>query len=298
MGDIRVGTASWTDKTLIDCQRFYPEEAKSAEERLRFYATRFATVEVDSTYYGLPSARNTQLWAERTPADFSFVVKAFRLLTLHHTAPEALPKDIRAALGEVTKKNLYYADLPEEIAIELWSRFRSALLPLQAANKLAGVLFQFPPWFMRSRANREHILRCREILGGTRICVEFRNRTWFDDSHRDQVLQFEREHEVSHVVVDEPQGFASSVPWVGDVTAPSLVMVRLHGRNANTWEAKGLASSGERFNYLYSPAELNELPDKVRSLAAHAQRTHVYFNNNFEDYGVRNALDFGRLLGS
>jgi len=92
LGDIRVGTASWTDKTLVDCQRFYPEEAKSAEARLRFYATRFATVEVDSSYYGLPSARNAQLWAERTPEGFSFVVKAFRLFTLHHTAPEALPK--------------------------------------------------------------------------------------------------------------------------------------------------------------------------------------------------------------
>ena len=298
MDDIRVGTASWNDKTLIDCQRFYPEEAKSAEERLRFYATRFATVEVDSAYYGLPSARNAQFWAERTPDGFSFVVKAFRLFTLHHTAPEALPKDIRAALGPITKKNLYFADLPAEIAIELWSRFRSALLPLQRANKLAGVLFQFPPWCLRSRANYEHILRCREILAGARICVEFRNRTWFDDGHRDEVLQFEREHGVSHVVVDEPQGFASSIPWVGEVTAPSLVMVRLHGRNANTWEAKGLASSAERFNYLYSPAELYELADKVRPLAAKAGRTHVYFNNNFEDYGVRNALDFGRLLGS
>ena len=298
MGDIRVGTASWTDKTLIDCQRFYPEEATTAEERLRFYATRFATVEVDSSYYGLPSARNAQLWAERTPESFSFVVKAFRLFTLHHTAPDALPKDIRAALGAVTKKNLYYADLPEEIAIELWSRFRSALAPLQRANKLAGVLFQFPPWCLRSRPNYEHILRCQEILAGAQICVEFRNRTWFDDSHRDEVLQFEREHGVSHVVVDEPQGFASSIPWLGEVTAPSLVMVRLHGRNANTWEAKGLASSAERFNYLYSPAELNELADKVRPLAAKAGRTHVYFNNNFEDYGVRNALDFGHLLDS
>ncbi len=99
---------------------------------------------------------------------FSFVVKAFRLFTLHHTAPEALPKDIRAALGPLTKKNLYYADLPAELAIELWSRFRSALAPLQRANKLAGVLFQFPPWFMRSRANYEHIVRCKEVLAGAR----------------------------------------------------------------------------------------------------------------------------------
>jgi len=103
---------------------------------------------------------------------------------------------------------------------------------------------------------------------------------------------------VSHVVVDEPQGFASSIPWVAEVTAPTFVVVRMHGRSGSTWEAKGLASSAERFNYLYSPAELDELAGKVRPLAARAQLTHVYFNNNFEDYGVRNALDFSQLLGN
>ena len=298
MGDIRVGTASWADKSLVDSKRFYPDEARNADERLRFYATRFATVEVDSSYYGLPSPRNAQLWAERTTADFSFVVKAFRLFTLHHTAPDALPKDIRAALGPPTKKNLYYADLPAELAIELWSRFRTALLPLQRVNKLAGVLFQFPPWVMRSRANYDHIVRCKEVLADAQICVEFRNRTWFDEGRRDDVLKFEREHAVSHVIVDEPQGFASSIPWVGEVTTPQFAMVRLHGRNANTWDVKGLTSSGERFNYLYPPTELSELAEKVRPVAAKAERTHVYFNNNFEDYGIRNALDFGQILGT
>jgi uncharacterized protein YecE (DUF72 family) len=103
---------------------------------------------------------------------------------------------------------------------------------------------------------------------------------------------------VSHVIVDEPQGFASSIPWIGEVTTPRFAMVRLHGRNANTWEEKGLTSSGERFNYLYSAAELSELAERVRPIAARAERTHIYFNNNFEDYGIRNALDFGRLLGN
>ena len=75
-------------------------------------------------------------------------------------------------------------------------------------------------------------------------------------------------------------------------------MVRLHGRNANTWEAKGLTSSGERFNYLYPATELAELAEKVRPIAAITKRTHVYFNNNFEDYGIRNALDFGQILST
>jgi uncharacterized protein YecE (DUF72 family) len=96
------------------------------------------------------------------------------------------------------------------------------------------------------------------------------------------------------VIVDEPPGFVSSIPWIGEVTTSwfggACTGATPRGR-------KGLTSSGERFNYLYSAAELDELAEKVRTLAARAQRTHVYFNNNFEDYGVRNALDFGRLLG-
>jgi uncharacterized protein YecE (DUF72 family) len=95
MSRILVGTTSWTEKTLVESRRFYPAEVHTAEDRLRFYATRFSVVEVDSSYYGLPSSRNASLWAERTPEGFVFDAKAFRLFTQHQTPPEALPKDIR-----------------------------------------------------------------------------------------------------------------------------------------------------------------------------------------------------------
>ena len=88
---ILVGTASWTDKTLIGCGRFYPKEATSAEARLRYYASQFPLVEVDSSYYAMPSATNSQLWVERTPPGFIFNVKAFRLFTGHQTSPTVLP---------------------------------------------------------------------------------------------------------------------------------------------------------------------------------------------------------------
>ena len=98
MGEVLVGTCSWTDPTLIRSGRFYPAEAKSAEARLAYYSTQFDLVEVDSSYYSLPSRRNSTLWAERTPPDFVFDVKAFRLFTQHPTPHEALPADIRGAL--------------------------------------------------------------------------------------------------------------------------------------------------------------------------------------------------------
>ena len=95
---ILASTCSWADKSLVECGRFYPPEAKTAEERLRFYSEQFPLVEVDSSYYGLPSERNAALWVERTPSDFTFDVKAFRLMTQHPTPPNALPKDLREAL--------------------------------------------------------------------------------------------------------------------------------------------------------------------------------------------------------
>lgn len=114
-----VGTASWTDKSLIASGKFYPPDAKTAEARLRYYARLFPMVEVDSSYYAMPSASTAQLWAERTPADFVFNVKAFRLFTGHATEPKVLHPDLREALPQelASKKKLYYKDLPVTVNV-------------------------------------------------------------------------------------------------------------------------------------------------------------------------------------
>ena len=132
MSRILIGTASWTDKSLIASGRFYPPKCNSPEDRLRYYASQFPLVEVDSSYYAMPAPQVAQLWAERTPPDFTFNIKAFRLFTGHQTAPAALPKDIAEALGRCEGKHLYYKDLPAEITDEMWRRFREGIEPLQA----------------------------------------------------------------------------------------------------------------------------------------------------------------------
>src|SRR5687768_3520111 len=154
---ILVGTASWTDKTLIDCGRFYPKEAKTPEARLRYYASIFPMVEVDSSYYAIPAPPTAQAWAERTPDHFVFNVKAFRLFTGHQTQPNVLHKDIQQALAGRSPRNLYYKDMPAEINAELWRRFHEALAPLKSAGKLGLVHFQFPPWLMRNREGVAHV---------------------------------------------------------------------------------------------------------------------------------------------
>lgn len=203
MDNILVGTASWTDKTLIDCGRFYPNDCKNAQARLRYYATQFPVVEVDSSYYGIPTPVNAQLWAQRTPPGFVFNVKAFRLFTGHQTSPEVLHKDLREALGPDPPKTLYYRDTPAEIRDELWRRFIEA-----------------------------------------------------------------------------------------------LAIVRLHGRNAATWNIKGATSASSRFDYWYSREELAAMAPEIRRMAGLAQRVHVLFNTNYEDQGQVSARLMRQVLAS
>ncbi|MFO1414786.1 MAG: DUF72 domain-containing protein [Burkholderiales bacterium] len=295
MPQITIGTASWTDKSLIASKRFYPRGCSSAEDRLRFYASQFPVVEVDSSYYAMPSAANSRLWVERTPASFVFNIKAFRLFTGHQTAPASLPRDIAEALGPppAGKKNFYYADIPGEIRDELWDRYRDAITPLRGGGKLGAVLFQFAPWVAFHPRNREHIDECLERLAGFRLAVEFRNKSWFEGDHCDRTLAFERERGLVNVIVDEPNVTANSIPSVWEVTVPELAIVRLHGRNHATWNIKGEAAS-ERFNYDYTDKALEDLGRKISDLPV--ERAQVIFNNNCEDQGQRNARTLQSII--
>ena len=294
--NILIGSASWTDKTLIACGRFYPKECKSAEARLRYYAEQFPIVEVDSSYYGIPTPANAQLWADRTPEDFVFNVKAFRLFTGHQTSPIVLPKDIQQALGPDIPEVLYYRDVPAEIRDELWRRFIEALEPLRQCGKLGAVHFQFAPWMLRNREGHAHVEDCVERMEGLLVAVEFRNKSWFDGANAAKTLAFERELGVVHTIVDGPQGFANSVPCVWEVTHPELALVRLHGRNYETWNHKGPASSS-RFNYWYSGEELAALKPEILDISRKARKVHVLFNTNYEDQGQVNARLMRQVLG-
>ena len=298
-GRILVGTCSWADKTLID-SGWYPPEAKKPEDRLRFYSDQFPIVEVDSTYYAIPQERNPEAWVERTPPEFVFDVKAYAPFTGHAAAVKALAKELREALpSEVqAKQNFYYKDLPPEIGDEVWRRFNETLLPLDSAGKLGTVLFQFPPWFGPRSDNREYILEAKERLGQYPMAVEFRNGTWMaEESDRLRTLGFLSENGISYVCVDEPQGFKSSVPPVTAVTAPNVALLRMHGRNAEMWNAR-VKTAADRFDYLYNEEELRrELAPRVQELASEAREVHVLFNNCHRDYGVRNAREIGEMLG-
>jgi uncharacterized protein YecE (DUF72 family) len=297
MSRILVGTSSWTDKTLLDSGRFYPATATTPEERLRFYASQFPIVEIDSSYYGIPTVENAQRWVARTPPGFVFNIKTYRLFTRHQTPVVSLAKEIRAALGPVKNKNLYDKDVPAEISMQLWRQFRAVLEVLRDGERLGAVHMQFAPWVAFHPESFAYIEHCRAMLAGFTVAVEFRNKTWFDTArHTDRTLRFERDNGLVNVVVDAPQGIANTIPSVWQVTNPALAIVRLHGRNHATWNQKGLKASSQRFDYDYNDAELNEIGAQVKVLAENAQSTHVLFNNNYQDQGQRGAAALRQIL--
>ena len=257
---ILVGTASWTDPTLTGSDVFYPATARTAETRLRYYASQFSLVEVDSTYYAIPATQVAAAWAERTPAHFTFDVKAHALMTGQPTEVSRLPKDLREALpAELrTKSKVYGEQLPAELLDEVWSRFLGALAPLREAGKLGAVLLQFPRWFVPSRKAASLIEDAARRLGDVPGAVELRNHRWFDARERTRkVLEFLRAQGLAHVMVDGPRGLESSVPpWWGR-RRRTLAVVRLHGRRDDLWERPGVPTV-ERYRYLYDEAQLEE----------------------------------------
>jgi uncharacterized protein YecE (DUF72 family) len=295
--NVLVGTASWTDPTLIKSGRFYPDDVKTPEQRLRFYAEHFPVVEVDSSYYSLPTVTNSNLWLKRTPPDFVFDFKAFRLFSLHQTPLKAMPRLLRDELQPLVNKNgnLYYPDLPNSIKDELWKSFRQALEPLDAAGKLGYVLLQFPPWVMKRRSNLAHIEECASRLEGISVVVEFRNATWFKEGDARETLAFLREQNLPLVIVDEPQGFGTSIPAIWEATSPDLSVVRFHGRNKENWTKKNITAA-ERFDYFYSKEELEDLSEKVKMVARESKRAQAIFNNCYEDKARRNATQFMEIF--
>jgi uncharacterized protein YecE (DUF72 family) len=297
MGEIRVGISSWTEPTLVKEGHFYPPGTKSAEDRLRFYAEQFPIVEVDSTYYFPPSERNSELWMERTPKDFTFNIKAYSLLTEHPTKPESLYKDVQEMVPEEAreKKNLYRKDLPNEAVEEVWQRFHDALMPLHSSGKLGAVLFQFPQWFVIARKNKAYIEEVAERMKDFRVAIEFRHKSWMEDRNLEETLSFLEERNLPLVCVDMPQGFDSSLPPIAAATAKDLSMVRFHGRDPEAWKRKA-GGAAERFRYDYSDKELEEWVPRIEQLSGETRETHVLMNNCYRDFAVNNARQLSTLL--
>lgn len=293
---IHVGTCSWTEKSLLASGEFYPRGISTAEDRLKYYASRFDTVEVDATYYAIPAVRTTELWAARTPAGFLFHIKAYGALTGHGIDPRTLPVPLRELLPAVDRERASLHLEEPQLLQAVAAAFVEALAPLRAAGKLGLIVFQFPPWFLYTRPGLEFILRCQEMAGGLPTAVEFRHGSWFAQPHRDRVLGFLRDHAITHVIADEPQyGTLATVPFLPETTTETAYF-RLHGRNREAWLKKG-GETWARYDYLYSAGELQDIAETAKRVAGQARRVFVMFNNCRAGHAMRNALELLGLVG-
>jgi uncharacterized protein YecE (DUF72 family) len=252
---ILVGTSGYSFPDWVG--PFYPLGLKRAD-MLPFYSERFPAVEVNSTYYRVPPPRVMAQMEEKTPPGFRFVVKA----------PQTLTHERRLD--------------PAEIA-----GFRACLEPLAAAEKLDGVLLQFPWSFRPDRASRRLLAGARAALPDLPLWVEFRNASWAAPGTFEEL----RANGLGYCVVDEP-GLPGLMPPVVELTAPAGY-VRFHGRNAANWWGRG---GGDRYDYLYSPPELTAWVAKIHDLARRAEKVYVFFNNCHAGQAARNAQLMQELL--
>lgn len=300
MGHVVAGTCSWTEKTMVE--RWYPHGVSSAEDRLRYYASRFDTVEVDSSFYAIPRREYAEAWARRTPPGFVFHVKAFGMMTGHEVDERALPPEMRDVGYEYAVTSHGRVRNPEARMVDhAFEIFSDAIRPLREAGRMGGVLLQYPPWYTaRDREETERVLgRIDYAIGQLAplpVFVEFRHATWAAERALGRAARFLAERGAGLVAVDAPRmADGSAMPPVSVATGP-LGYVRFHGRNAATWGMR-TASAADRFDYLYSEEELAEWARPIRRLAEQTERTWVMFNNCKYDYAPRNAAQMAEILG-
>ncbi len=292
MGTIYVGTCSWTDKALIESGVFYPKGVSSAEARLRFYSQHFDTVEIDSSYYAIPSEQYSRQWASRTPDHFTFHVKAYAALTGHGIDPRTLPADILSGLASKDRmaRTLYLKD--KDIIAELANRLKQSIYPLAYAGKLGIVLFQFPPYFRYDRKNLDEILKWSDFMNPYPIAVEFRDASWLAADNQETVFHVLRKHQIPYVCVDETQSKTGSIPFVPAVTS-RIAYVRFHGRSA-LWNLKG-ATTAQKFGYDYTDKELKSFVPAISGLMQRAETVFLMFNNHGSP-SIQNAMTLRKII--
>ena len=297
-GNIRVGTASWSEPEFVKAG-WYPAKLP-AGDRLAFYAERFDMVELNSSFYALPSSGLCARWARQTPPGFLFDVKCHRLLSRHATKADALPKDLRAQAEVTDRGNVL---LTPELESAVAERFLAELAPLESAGKLGALLLQMTPGFAPRASHLETLEPLLRQLQGTEqhprpVVLELRHHDWLDAQHREQTAAFLRRLGVTLASIDGPPADAKHftvMPAINDVTNPEVAYLRLHGRDPHAYlTGKTVA---ERFHYDYSDAELDEVLGRVEHLREEAAVVHVVFNNNSQDFAPVAAERLRRKLG-
>ncbi len=282
---IRVGTSGWhypRGRGAWTGVVYPPPKARGGADELTWYAERFDTVEVNASFYREIDDKLTRRWVERTPAGFEFALKLHQRFT-------------HPRMHAPSTKDLAPVPAPDMDALKA---SLDALAPLRAAGRLGPLLAQFPASFKATPEAIAYLEWLTRELAGLPLAVELRHRSWSDA--RRETLQILDAAKAAWVLIDEPK-FRSSVWQSPEVFLEELrerpwAYVRLHGRNAAQWWDH--ESSEDRYNYLYSPDELEPFVDVAAAAEALGKKLYLYANNHFAGNAVANALQVRNRLGA
>jgi uncharacterized protein YecE (DUF72 family) len=272
-GRIVVGTSSWADPGFVE--EWYPPDL-AARERLRWYAERFDAVEVNSTFYAVPSPRTVGRWAQETPDGFTFDVKLHRLLSRHAADLKSLPPELR---DDATANARGRVELTPELEAALADRIAEAVEPL--GGKLATFLLQLSPSFEPRLNELDELAALVARLNLTApVAVELRNRFWLTEARAEDTLRWFEDHGAAFVCVDMPEGSNAPtlMPNLDAATRRDVAYLRAHGRNLQGY-LRG-RTVAERFAHRYEDEELEEIGERAGRLAEEVPTVRLMFNNN------------------
>ena len=257
MAIIYIGTSGYSFKDWVG--NFYPENIKSGE-MLSFYAQHFKIVEINSTYYVIPKPQTLERMLGNTPSDFQFTVKANSKMTHEKTNNESV-----------------------------FDQFEEAIQPLVEANRLKGILAQFPGSFRNTQENRTYLSQFGDTLSKYPLIAEFRHISW----DKEPTFDFLSNLGISYCSVDEPELPGLMPPTA--VATTKLGYIRFHGRNKETWFG---GDSSQRYNYLYSDNELKDWIPNIKHLSNATDEVLIFFNNCHVGHAAKNALKMQDMLQS
>jgi uncharacterized protein YecE (DUF72 family) len=264
---VRVGPAGWSYRDWKGI--VYPENAGPKFDELAFIATFFDTIEINSSFYRPPAESVSKSWARRVAhnSDFKFTAKLYQRFT--HERGEATAEDEQA--------------------------FKDGMNPLAESGKLGSVLMQFPWSFKNTDPERAYLAKLMDRFAEYPLVVEVRHASWNEPA----VYEWLIDAGVGFCNIDQPLFSRSIKPSA--LTTSNVGYVRLHGRNYESWFAATTdkpEDRAERYNYLYSPEELEPWIEKIHRVAGQARETYVITNNHFQGKGIVNALEIkAELLG-
>ena len=238
-------------------------------DMLSFYEKElgFNVLEINFTYYTLPSQKSLSGMANKTSETFEFVVKCFKGMT-----HEIWDKETRTRIDNR----------------ETFKKFRYGLVPLREEKKLACVLAQFPYGFFPNRDNLDYLESFKEEMIDTPLVFEFRNQAWL----KEETFQFLAKNGIGFCVVDEPK-LPQLMPYHPRATS-EMGYFRFHGRNTNWFNVP----TSVRYDYLYSEAEMKEFIPDVKDISKKAAKTLIFFNNCHAGSAAKNATQMARLLNA